>query len=87
MKGLPEQQAREQETRTALLRTQELLADIEKQAHRLSTQEQLLEKLAAASIRAMRKDDLARQLTALERASKELLQLDAQLTQLEVFVH
>lgn len=81
-KGLPEQQAREQEARAALLRTQEQLADIEKQAHGLSTQEQQLEKLAAASIRAMRKDDLARQLMALERASKELLQIDAQLTQI-----
>ena len=83
-KGLPEQQAREQEARAALLRTQEQLADIEKQAHGLSTQEQQLEKLAAASIRAMRKDDLARQLTALERASKELLQIDAQLTQISI---
>lgn len=83
-KGLPEQQAREQEARTALLRTQEQIADIEKQARVLSTREQQLEKLAAASIRAMRKDDLARQLTALERASKELLQIDAQLTQISI---
>jgi hypothetical protein len=66
------------------LRTQEQIADIEKQAHALSTQEQQLEKLAAASIRAMRKDDLARQLTALERASMELLQIDTQLTQIGI---
>lgn len=83
-KGLPEQQAREQEARAALMRTQEQLGDIEKLAHRLSTQEQQLEKLASASIRAMRKDDLSRQLAALERASKELLQIDAQLTQIGI---
>lgn len=81
---LPEQQAREQEARTALLRTQEQIADAEKQVQTLSGREQQLEKLSAAAIRAIRKDDLARQLTALERAGKELLQIDAQLAQINV---
>lgn len=84
MRGLPEQQAREQEARAAFLRTQEQIADVEKQAQALSTREQQLEKLAAAAIRAIRKDDLARQLKALERAAKELTQIDAQLVQLTI---
>ena len=83
-KAFPNNKRVSKKSRTALLRTQEQIADIEKQAHALSTREQQLEKLAAASIRAMRKDDLARQLTALECASKELLQIDAQLTQLSI---
>lgn len=83
-KNLPEQQAREQEARFVLLRTQEEIADVEKQAHALSTREKQLEKLAAASIRATRKDDLTRQLAALERASEELLQIDAQLSQVNI---
>ncbi len=83
-KGLPEQQAREQEVRAALLRTQEQIADTERQAQTLSANEQQLEKLSSAAIRAIRKDDLARQLKALERAAKELLQIDAQLTQINI---
>jgi DNA repair exonuclease SbcCD ATPase subunit len=83
-RGLPEQQAREQEARAALLRTQEQIADTEKQAQTLSANEQQLEKLSSAAIRAIRKDDLARQLTALERAAKELLQIDAQLAQINI---
>ena len=67
-----------------LLRTQEQITDVEKQAHALATLEQHLEKLAAASIRATRKDDLVRQLRALERASEELLQIDAQLAQTNI---
>lgn len=82
--GLPAQQAREQEARTALLRTQEQIADAERQTPTLSAREQQLEKLATAAIRAVRKDDLARQLKALERAAKELLQFDAQLVQLNI---
>jgi hypothetical protein len=83
-KELPDQQAREQEARAALLRTQEQIADVEKRAQTLSVREQQLEKLAAAAVRALRKDDLARQLKALEGAAKELLQLDAQLTQINI---
>lgn len=83
-RGLPEQQAREQEARAALLRTQEQIADVEKRAQALSVREQQLEKLAAAAVRAIRKADLARQLKALEGAAKELLQIDAQLTQTKI---
>jgi DNA repair exonuclease SbcCD ATPase subunit len=83
-KELPDQQAREQEARAVLLRTQELIADVEKRAQTLSVRQQQLEKLAAAAIRAIRKNDLARQLKALEVAAKELLQIDAQLTQIKI---
>ena len=81
---LPEQQAREQEARAALLRTQEQIADVEKKAQTLSVREQQLGKLAAAAVRGIRKGDLARQLKALEGAAKELLQIDAQLTQINI---
>lgn len=80
----PEQQAREQEARTVLSRTQEQIADAEQQSQKLSTSEQQLEKLSAATLRALRKDDLERQLKALEQAATELLQIDAQLTQLNI---
>lgn len=83
-RGLPEQQAREQEARSALSRSQEQIADAEKQVQTLSTRDQQLEKLSAATIRAIRKNDLALQLKALERAAKELLQIDAQLAQLNI---
>ncbi|HTT84135.1 MAG TPA: AAA family ATPase [Rhizomicrobium sp.] len=81
---LPEQQARDQETKAALLQTQEQIAKVEKQSRALSTQEQLLEKLSTAVVRGMRKDDLALQLKALERAASELTQIDAELVQLTV---
>jgi hypothetical protein len=83
-KELPDQHAREQEARAALLRTQEQIADVEKRAQALSVREQQIEKLTAASVRAIRKNDLARQLKALEGAAKELLQIDAQLTQIKI---
>jgi AAA domain len=83
-KILPEQQAREQEARAALSRTQEQIVDSERQSQKLSASEQQLEKLSAATLRALRKDDLERQLKALEQAAKELLQIDAQLTQLNI---
>ncbi|MDR3409185.1 MAG: AAA family ATPase [Methylovirgula sp.] len=84
MNVLPEQQAHEHEARAALLRTQEQIAGTEKQRVALSAREQQLEKLSGATVRALRKDDLARQLEALERAAKELLQIDAQLAQLSI---
>ena len=83
-KSLPEQQAREQEIRAAMLRTQEQIADTEKQSQTLFANEQQLEKLSSAAIRSVRKDDLTRQLKALERAANELLQIDAQLAQINI---
>jgi hypothetical protein len=80
----PEQQAREQEARTVLSRTQEQIANAEQQSQMLSASEQQLEKLSAATLRALRKEDLERQLKALDRAANELLQIDAQLTQLNI---
>src|SRR5690606_4153426 len=61
-KSLLEQQAREQEGRAALARTQEQIAGIDQQTQALSIRSQQLEKLYSAIIRAARKDDLARQL-------------------------
>ena len=83
-KSLPEQQAREQETKAAFLHSQEQIAEVEKQSRAFSMHEQLLEKLSTAVVRAMRKDDLARQLKALDRAAKDLTQIDAELTQLTI---
>jgi uncharacterized protein YhaN len=81
---LPHQQAREHEARAALARTEEQIATADRQLHALSGREQQLEKLAGAVLRAQRKDDLARQLTAVEHATAELLQTDARLSQLRV---
>src|SRR5262249_27205052 len=81
---LPHQHAREQEARTALARTEEQIAESDKQAHALSGREHHLEKLAGAVLRAQRKDDLARQLAAIERGAAELLETDARLSQARV---
>jgi AAA domain len=81
---LPTQQAREQEARAALLRTQQQISDAEKQMQTLSMREQQLEKLSAAAIRSIRKDDLAVQLKSVEHAADELLRIDAQRSQLTV---
>jgi energy-coupling factor transporter ATP-binding protein EcfA2 len=69
---LPEQQAREQEIRAALTRTAEQIATTDRQLHVLTGREQQLEKLAGAMLRAQCKDDLERQLAAVERAATEL---------------
>lgn len=84
VQSLPGQQAREQEARSALQRTQEQFAEADKKAQALSLREQQIEKLSVAAVRALRKDDVARQLRAMEGAAKELTQVDAQLAQLSV---
>ena len=81
---LPEQQAREQEIKTALLHTQAQITENEVQTRTLSAKEQMLGKLSDAVVRAMTKEDVARRLAALERAAKELTQIDAELSQLLV---
>jgi hypothetical protein len=83
-KELPEQQGREQEARAALARADDQIAETHKQASALSSQEQQLEKLASAAVRAQRKDDLKRQLKGLEQAAKELTRIDADLAQIVV---
>jgi chromosome segregation ATPase len=83
-RALLEQQACEQGARAALLQTQEHIADAEKQGQSLSAREQQLEKLASAAIRAIRKDDLSRQLIVLEGSAKELLRIDAELGQINI---
>lgn len=82
--GLPAQQAREQEGKVALLHTQEQLAELEAQARSLAVQEQKLGKLSNAIVRATAKDDLARRLAALERASKDLTQFNAEIAHIAV---
>jgi uncharacterized protein YhaN len=84
LKELPQQQAREQEARAGLVRTQEQLASVEKNQSALSIREQQLEKLEAAVIRALRKDDLSAQLKSLEKAASDLVGIDAQLSQFRV---
>src|SRR5207245_127762 len=81
---LPNQHAREQEARAALARTEEQIAATGKHVHALSGREHQLEKLAGAVLRAQRKDDLARQLAAVERGAAELLDTDARLSQVRV---
>ena len=81
---LPHQQAREHEARAALSRTEEHIAETERQLHALSGREQQLEKLSGAVLRAQRKEDLARQLAAVEHAAAELLETDARLSQVRV---
>ena len=70
--ALPDQRAREHEARTGLARTTEQLAAGEIKLRALSTRERQLEKLTGAVLRAQRKDDLARQLTAIEEAAEQL---------------
>jgi len=82
--GLPAQQAREQEAKVALLHAQEQLAELEAQARSLAVQEQKLGKLSNAIVRATAKDDLARRLAALERASKDLTQFNAEIAHIAV---
>ena len=82
--SLPEQQAREQEARAALLHTQEQLAETETQTRAVAAQEQVLGKLSNAVVRATTKEDLTRRLQALERAGKDLTQINAELAQIAV---
>ncbi|WJR75493.1 AAA family ATPase [Bradyrhizobium sp. NP1] len=81
---LPQHEAREQEARAGLTRTQLDIAGVDKRLHALSTCERQLERLGAAVLRAQRKDELARQLKVLERTAEELRETDAQLAQIRV---
>ena len=80
MKELPEHHAREQEARATLSRTQEQIANADKDAQALAVREQQLERLVGAAVRSLRRDDLVRQLKTLEQAAKDLLKIDAQLS-------
>jgi hypothetical protein len=57
---------------------------VEKSLQALSRREQHLEKLVSATVRAQRKDELARQLKTVEHAAKELREIDAQLSQIRI---
>lgn len=82
--SLIEQRATEQEARAALQRTAEQITQADQQAQTLSTSENQIEKLAAAAVRAARKDDLARQLRGVQDAAASLTQIDAQLAHLAI---
>jgi hypothetical protein len=83
-KILPERRAREQEARTALFRTHEQMAEVDRSVQNISGREQQLEKLATASVRGMRKDELLHQLKSLEQATTNLIHIDAQIAQIKL---
>lgn len=82
--SLPGHLAREEEVRVSLARTVALLAATESEAKELTVSERHLARLAAAVLRASRKDDLIRRLNALERASGNLTEIDAQISQVRI---
>jgi AAA domain len=81
---LPAHEAREQEARGTLVRTQVDIveADAKLQAH--SARERQLERLAGVVLQTQRKDELGHRLEGLEQAVEDLRELDAQLGQIEV---
>ncbi|WP_375779071.1 AAA family ATPase [Bradyrhizobium sp. ma5] len=79
-----EQGAREQEARVALAGTQLDIVSVEKTLHALSARERQLERLAGAVLRDQRKEELERQLKALETAVGELRETNAQSAQIKV---
>ncbi len=79
---LADLEAREREARTAVGETQGQITSVEEGVQSLAPREQLLDKLAAAAVRAQRRDDLARQIEILERAAGALRETDAQLSQI-----
>jgi hypothetical protein len=81
---LPKHTAKEHETRSLLLRTNEQIAVAVQEGQLLSTREQQIERLATASVRALRKADLTSQIGALEEAAIKLRDVDAQLSLLKV---
>lgn len=82
--SLPAHSAREEEARGTLARTVELSAATECEAKELTVTEQHLGRLAAAVLRASRKDDLLRRLDALERAYRGLTEIVAQISQVRM---
>lgn len=83
-KDAPELVAREQGARTAAARTDEQITGLKKTLQGLLRREQQIEKLYTATVRAQRKDDLARQIKAVEDAAKALRDTDAQLAQIKI---
>jgi hypothetical protein len=83
-RDLPDQHAREQEMRAALARSQDQIVALDRHRHALSAREHQIEKLSAAAVRAQRKDELARQLETVAQVAGELLDTDAQLSQLKI---
>lgn len=82
--SLPAILAQEEEARASLARTVEASAATEGDAKELTVREQHLGRLAAAVLRASRKDELIRRLDALERGADSLRAIDAQLSQVRV---
>ena len=82
--SLPRNLSQEQEARAALARTEEQRVTAESEAKALAIKEQHLERLAGALVRALRKDELVRRLKSLEDATKNLTEIDAQLSQVRI---
>src|SRR5579883_1172423 len=83
-KEVPQLLGREQEVSAAVARAQEQIAGLERSLHTLARRDHQLEKLVSATVRAQRKDELARQLKTVEHAAKELREIDAQLSQIRI---
>ncbi len=81
---LPAQNAQEHELRGALARSETRIVKIEQGQQGLVVRAHALEMLAAALLRAERKEELARQLDTLEQAAADLRETDAELAQLAV---
>ncbi len=81
---LPNHSAKEQEARSLLLRTTEQIAVAVQDGQLLAAREQQIERLATASVRTLRKADLASQIATLEEAAVQLRDVDAQLSLLKV---
>ena len=83
-RSLPEFVAKEEEIRATLARTDEQLAATENEAKELAAKEQQLDRLSAALVRSLSRDETVRRLASLEEATKSLTGINAQLSQVEI---
>ncbi|UQE03552.1 AAA family ATPase [Bradyrhizobium japonicum] len=83
-RSLPEFVAKEEEVRATLARTDEQLAATENEAKELAAKEQQLDRLSAALVRSLGRDETVRRLASLEEATKSLTGINAQLSQVEI---
>lgn len=83
-RSLPEFVAKEEEVRATLARTDERLAATENEAKELAAKEQQLDRLSAALVRSLGRDETVRRLASLEEATKSLIGINAQLSQVEI---
>jgi hypothetical protein len=83
-KSLPDHLSQEREARGSLARTEEQLAAGQAEGKTLAIKEQHLERLAAALLRSIHKDEMQRRLKSLENSAKSLREIDAQLAQVRI---